>query len=304
MGLEPDMVVATDGGYWSRLHLYPLASKPLPIASPLTALPSSAIYRGSGLLLLDQGSFAESELLPFLCPGVALPPHGTVSGTAIQLAARLTDGPVIVAGLDLASFGDMGHTRPHGFDPVLEAKMSRSSPLESLAWERSALATPLALAELPWRSSRSLSAYASALSLDSAALAGRLFRLGPSPVHLPGFVAIDPSDLGSLATGGGSVSCGLRLRERKLPAREHREEILRQRIGFWRDLAAKASDGMGRGKLPTSPLLTELLTSVDLVDYAAARRAILAGGEPESAALDLGSRCDLFLSALQRRFAP
>ena len=303
MGLEPDIVVATDGGYWSRLHLYPLAAKPLPIASPLTALPSSAIYSGSGLLVLDQGSFAESELLPFLCPAVAVPPHGTVSGTAIQLAARLTDGPVIVAGLDLASYGDMDHARPHGFDPVLEANASRSSPLESLVWERSVLATPLALPEPPWRSSRSLSAYASALTLDSAAFAGRLFRLGPSPVQLPGFVATSPSDLGSLVEESGSVSCGLRLRERKLQPREHREEILRQRISFWRDLAAKASDEMGRGRLPRSPLLTELLTSVDLVDYAAARRAILAGGEPRSAALDLGSRCDFFLSALQRRFA-
>ena len=198
-GIEPDIVVATDGGFWSRLHLYPLAAKPIPVASPLTALPSSAIYRGLGMILLDQGSFAESELLPFLCPSMAIPPHGTVSGTAIQLAARLTDGPIIVAGLDLASFGELDHARPHGFDAVLEAVVSRISPLESLTWSRSIETAPLPLLEPPWRSSRSLLSYASALAMDLKPLAKRIFRMGPSPIPLPGFAVIELSDLGSLA---------------------------------------------------------------------------------------------------------
>jgi len=64
-----------------------------------------------------------------------------------------------------------------------------------------------------------------------------------------------------------------------------------------------ASEDLRRGQLPTNPLVVELLRSIDIVDYAAARRAILSGGEPETASRDLASRCDLFLSTLERRFA-
>jgi Protein of unknown function DUF115 len=301
--IEPDIIVATDGGYWSRLHLYPLVAKPLPLASPLTALPSSAIYSGSGLVLLDQGSFAESELLPCLCPALAVPPHGTVSGTAIQLAAGLTDGPIIVAGLDLASLGELDHARPHGFDPVLGASVSRVSPLESLTWARSIETTPLPLLERPWRGSRSLAAYASALALEVKPLAKRIFRMHPSPIPLPGFADIDTSELESLVEGGGSGSRTLRFREISLPSRGYREAQLGLRLASWRDRAAMASKDLGLDKLPSNPLVAELLRSIDIVDYAAARRAILSGGDPGSAARDLASHCDLFISALERRFA-
>jgi len=135
-GLEPDLVVSTDGGYWSRLHLYPFSrerASPMregpPLATPLTALPSASLYKSVKLLLLDQGSFAESELMPSLGPSLRLPPHGTVSGSALQLAARLTDGPIIAAGLDLAVYGDREHARPNGFDPLLlQARSNRRPP--------------------------------------------------------------------------------------------------------------------------------------------------------------------------------
>jgi hypothetical protein len=302
-GIEPDIVVATDAGYWSRLHLYPLAAKPLPLASPLTALPSSAIYRSSGLVLLDQGSFAESELLPDLCPAMAIPPHGTVSGTAIQLAARLTEGSIIVAGLDLASFGELDHARPHGFDAVLGAAVSRLSTFESLTWARSVETTPLPLLERPWRSSRSLSAYASALALDMKPLEERIYRLCPSPIPLPGFADTCPSDLESFAKVGESDPCALRLREIPLPSRGDRKAHLGLRLASWRELAATASKDLETGKLPSNPLVAEFLRSIEIVDYAAARRAILSGEDPRSAARDLALSCDLYLSALERRFA-
>ena len=302
-GVEPDIVVATDGGFWSRLHLYPLATTSLPLASPLTALPSSAIYRGSGLVPLNQGTFAESELLPFLCPAMAVPPHGTVSGTAIQLAARLTDGPIILAGLDLASMGEHDHARPHGFDAFLDVTVTRTTPLESISWVRYTESTPLALSEPPWRGSRSLSAYASALALDLNPLAKRIFRIGPSPIPLPGFTAIKASDLDSFPLLGGDFPCRLHLRSLALPSRSNRESQLVQCLASWRDRAMLASENLRRGQLPTNPLIAELLRSIDIVDYAAARRAILSGGEPETASRNLTSHCDLFLASLERRFA-
>ena len=303
VGVEPDIVVATDGGFWSRLHLYPLASAALPLASPLTALPSSAIYRGSGLVPLNQGSFAESELLPFLCPAMAVRPHGTVSGTAIQLAAGLTDGPIILAGLDLASMGEHEHARPHGFDAFMDATATRTRPLESLSWIRGTESAPLSLSEPPWRGSRSLSAYASALALDLKPLEERIYRIGPSPIPLPGFTAISPSDIDSFQRHGGSFPRRLNLRSLALPSRSDREIQLSRCLASWRERAMLASEDLRRGRLPTNPLVAELLRSIDIVDYAAARRAILSGGEPETASRDLASRCDLFLATLERRFA-
>jgi hypothetical protein len=61
---------------------------------------------------------------------------------------------------------------------------------------------------------------------------------------------------------------------------------------------------MARGILPKNALVSELLRSIDIVDYAASRLAILARGDPEPAAVDLSRRCDLFLSDLERRFSP
>lgn len=299
-GMEPDLVVSTDGGYWSRLHLYPLAGKALPLASPLTALPSSSICRRTALLLLDQGSFAEAELLSDLGRAVKVPPHGTVSGTAIQLAARLSAGPIVTLGLDLASLGDRDHASPHGFEPLLEKAVSRIAPMEGSLWSRSLDTSPLPQA--PWRSSRSHSTYAGALSLDSAALGGRLFRIGASPVVLRGFEDIEAVELRGLLSGGRSG--GLELKELALPARDERESRLRGRIEAWRSLAADAAAGLCQGKLPESALVEELLRSIDIVDYAAARRATLAGGDARGAAAALAEGCERFLSALQRRFAP
>ena len=300
-GIEPDLVVSTDGGYWSRQHLYPLAQGRAVLAAPLTALPSASLSSMATYLLLDQGSFAESELLPFLGPGLIVAPHGTVSGTALQLAAGLTIGPIIAVGLDLASYGDLSHARPHGFEAVLGGTASRMHPLECALWSRGLEPSSEPLVDKPWRSSRSLDAYASALTLDARALSGRLYRFAPSPQSLPGFEALHEATLGRLMDS--AYPCGeLVFDETSLPPLRQRESFLAERLASWRISATESAIGMGTGSLPGSSLVAELLRSIDIVDYAASRRAILAGGNPAPAAEELGRRCDSFLSGLQRRF--
>jgi hypothetical protein len=102
---------------------------------------------------------------------------------------------------------------------------------------------------------------------------------------------------------GKSDTSALRLREIPIPSRGDRKDLLVQRLASWRELAAKASEDLEMGKLPSNPLVAEFLRSIELVDYAAARRAILSGDEPRSVARDLALSCDLYLSALERRFA-
>jgi hypothetical protein len=301
-GIEPDLVVSTDGGFWSRHHLYPLAGKSAVLASPITALPSASLYGGISLMLIDQGSFVESELLPRLGPGLALPSHGTVSGTALYLASRISDGPIIAAGLDLASFGDLAHARPHGFDAVLEARTGRLSPLEGVLSSRGDESSSEPLSIPPWLSSRAMNAYASALSLDSRFLSGRLFRLFPSPQTLSGFEPISEESLEDLLPFA-SPSDEDPFIELELAPIPERPAILSDRISAWRDAARGAARDMGDGRMPESELVAELLRSIDIVDYAAARRAALARENPAPAAADLASRCDSFLAKLERRFS-
>jgi hypothetical protein len=311
-GFEPALAVATDGNYWSRLHLYPFAHGPglkdCILASPLTALPSSSLYGEAKLFVFNQGSFIESELLPGLYDAssmdacLALPPHGTVSGSALHLAASLSSGAIIVAGLDLASYGDFDHARPHGFDLFLSAGSSRDKPLEGRLWSRSREASPLALPTKPWRSSRALGAYASALAMDARALGRPIYRLGPEPLRIDGFERIGLSELERIIEDSGEGPA-FSAEEASLRPRAEREAFLSRRIQTWRSLASGAAASLREGKLVSNALVSELLRSIDIVDYAAARRALLAGGDPSRAAADLGSRCEAFLGDLSRRFS-
>jgi hypothetical protein len=307
-GLDPDIVVSTDGGNWSRLHLYPLAARSAPIASPLIALPSASLSGRAPFLLIDQGGFAESRLLPTIgAPDLSIirvPPHGTVSGTAILVASRLGSGPVIAAGLDLACLGDLDHARPHGFDYVSSGSSGRLYPEEGDRWSRAAESAPDATSSPPWRTSRSLSAYASGLDSSLGRLRGRLFRLNPSPISLPAFEALDDSALRSLL-GGLSSAAGARRGSpfagtaQPLRPRASREAELRGALSEWRALASDSSELLASGRLVADDRVAELLRSIDIVDYAASRRAILSGGDPAAAARELGRRADRFLLGLE-----
>ncbi|HOX32954.1 MAG TPA: DUF115 domain-containing protein [Spirochaetales bacterium] len=297
-GLEPDLVLATDGGFWSRHHLYPLARRGGPLALPLSALPSASLWRASSLHLIDQGSFAELELLPFLGGGPRLPPHGTVAGSALSLAASLGSGPIVFTGLDLAARGDAEHARPHGFDQAIVAGAARTRPAEALAWERRSTLEPLALGG-GWFGSRSLSIYAQALASDAARLPGRLFRFLPSGQGLPGFAELDAGGLDSLLAAAPPRAPWLPA-SREIPGRAERELFLASRFRSWRRRAEEACAGLAKGCSPSEPGIAELLRSLDLPFWSAARRALSRSDDPGPAARALAESALLQLGALER----
>ena len=308
-GLDPDLVVASDGGFWSRLHLYPLASQGKPIAMPLVAAPPPAIDPPLPRLVLVQGNFPEPELAPLVGGGLALPGHGTVSGTALHLAARLSSGPVAVAGMDLASRDILSHARPHGFDSVTREAQSRLEPLEGLVRAREAPLAPLALPEWPWRTSRSLSIYAAALSQEALLppFAGRLWRIAPSPVALAGYSPLEASrgDLEAFFSGlpgeeGGEA--GLPLQKQEALPLSGRKAALLDRIEGWKDLAKGAAASFAAGSLPRSGRAAEFLKAVDLPWWTAACRAVLAGRDAGKAARELEAGAFAFADGLMERF--
>ncbi len=311
-GFEPDLAVSTDGGNWSRYHLYPLLALGRPLAAPLTALPSACLSRETPLFALDQGSFAESELLPIMgMPDSAIrriPPHGTVSGSALLLAASISSGPIIAIGLDLAAKGDAGHARPHGFDFLSESPSRRLQGEEALHWSRSLGSCPDPIAgHSPWASSRSLSAYASGLDASLSPLRQRLYRLNPSPIRLGSFAEISAADISGLIAS--PVLRSPRAAERAprlahLASAEKRERLLRAVLSKWLSDASEAARALASGALLDDSPVAELLRCIDIVDYAAARRAVLSGGDPEPASAELSRRAGAFIGDLRERLFP
>ena len=358
-GWEPDLVVSTDGGNWSRHHLYPLGPEPAGektiLASPLTALPSSGLYAERPLLLLDQGFFPENELVPVFGGALDVGGDATVSGTALRTAALATDGPIITAGLDLASFDIRSHCVPNGFDALIAEDECRLNPGESIVFGREWPGLAPVEGAAPWRSSRALALYAGSLSAAAPGLCpGRIFRLEPSPVQLEGFVPLYGAALATLmsdfpasegtadsgARAAGTEGSGSKAKRgcagwpglftfRDAPPEEERKRFLRKRIGIWRAEVQAAAGLMRIGVLPSGQsraeaknpgagipdgamaagqrtaaqdsTALELFRAVDMPDWAASRRALLRGENPEPVRTNLLENTLAFLDEIEGR---
>jgi hypothetical protein len=303
-GFEPDLVVATDGGFYSRAHLFPLADKPCVLASPLSALPSAFLFSKAAILPLVQGNFPELELSNLLGTGIPLPSHGSVSGSALRLAALATTGPILAAGLDLASWDLISHARPHGFDALIQEGERREKPFETLLFARERPLAPDAIQGGPWRNSRSLSIYAAALDVEvgDPPFAGRTYRIEPSPVALSAFLPLPVDGLQGLFSGAALPES--HSTKYALPPLAEREESLAAFLDACVRAAMKACEELSRGELPESHRAREMLKSIDLPDWAAANRAIVSSRDASGSAEALEKETLSFLSDLTRRLLP
>jgi len=180
--LKPDLIVATDAGYYASLHMntgYDISS--IPIAMPLTAK-LGKIAEKQPVYLLNSSTYMEKELLnsKFSKP---IAQNGTVSGTAIQLALATTSGPVIMAGLDFCYNDIISHVRPHAFDPLIRSHSGRFFPLHTAVYGRTAGHSE----KIPGDSIRvspALEIYAAWFS-RFALREKRAYRLFPSSVEIP-----------------------------------------------------------------------------------------------------------------------
>ncbi len=183
--LLPDLIILTDPGYYSVVHLAPVKSRPVPMAMPLTAL--SGVWRyASGLSLLHQGSYLESQVFASMqLPNSRLPPNGTVAGTALQLARPL-NCPVVFAGLDFITRDIQSHVRPHAFEPIIEDRTTRTDTSQTRYYMRAFKARIESGADVS-----PLTTYAGWFSLAAASSGMQLYRLNPSPIAIPGMAGID-----------------------------------------------------------------------------------------------------------------
>jgi hypothetical protein len=139
-GIRPDLIISTDGGGWAAAHLRgALREKPPALTVTLNAaLPSQC--GELPILILSDGSVWQNLLLKSMAiPFVPLPPRGTVTASALELALVLTHGEIFITGTDLSHRDLRTHARPYGFNRLLELRASRFQPLYSETFVRAGL---------------------------------------------------------------------------------------------------------------------------------------------------------------------
>jgi hypothetical protein len=310
-GLPPDLLVLTDPGHWAMVHLH-FAAVHCPVLMPLSA--ARGTWRtGTPVRLLSQGTFPERELLSTV--GIEAPlalPHGTVAATALDLALAATRGPVTFAGLDLCALDSGTHVRPNAFDALLRIDDDRLSPHHGLAYARARAGESASriVDGVRVRVSRSLETYAGWLAHRAATAGGRVFRLHPSPVELPGAEPVDSPRFEALVASAPACTPGPRLRtDPRWPSAPARRDAAREVLSRWNGIlergAAQARHGAWAEVLAGSPGLADLAwhaAARGLID--AKRRQRLGDAEgAQEAAVRLLEDTGAFVRALDARLA-
>ena len=139
--LAPDLIFATDSGFWARLHMRSFP-RDVPIAMPLSAAPLPP-HTGTPLLI-RQGIPGESRLLRSPeWPLLPVPARGTVAATAVEAWAVSARGPLLLVGLDLCWRDLRSHARPHAFDGWIASRTDRRNPPLNESWNRAVVQAPI-----------------------------------------------------------------------------------------------------------------------------------------------------------------
>jgi hypothetical protein len=308
-GLQPDLVVLTDPGSWAMVHLH-FAGVRCPVFMPLSA--ARGTWRiGVPIRLLDQGTLIERELLSAV--GIEAPlaePHGTVAATALDLALASTRGPVTLAGLDLCALDSETHVRPNAFDALLRDGDDRLSPHHALAYARARAGESASriVDGVRVRVSRSLDTYAGWLAHRASMVRGRVFRLHPSPVDLPGADPVDGTLFRALVASAPPCASGPRLQQQpRWPSPTARRDAARSVLSRWSEIlgrgAAQARAGTWAEALAESPELTDLAWHAAARDLIDAKRRQRLGDESgaQAAAVGLLEDAGAFVRSLGAR---
>lgn len=183
-GVEPDMCLSTDGGYWA-LPLFAGIPARVPVAFPLEAAIPRRVLESNECVVLDYGSALESDILSIT--GIRAPRaerNGSVAGTAASFFVDHSKSGVYAAGLDLVAASPFSHARPHPSLDRVDSATGRMAPLCSRLYEL----------EAP---SPSLDAYAAWFASRDDAFKSRFFRLEPAVRRVAGIRTVNLGDVAS-----------------------------------------------------------------------------------------------------------
>jgi len=105
-GIIPDFVIAIEGQLVNVYDFLPIGSREYTLVADLSSAPSVIELHDPQRVLWVSSRFAELGLLDRIAaaglPLRQIPPLGSVGVSAVHLALTLTDGPVLLTGLDFA----------------------------------------------------------------------------------------------------------------------------------------------------------------------------------------------------------
>lgn len=278
-GLIPDLLVITDPGYYSSLHLPPAGKKKLTLAMPLSTIRDAGRY-AARIVLLNQGTYLETALFKKTAiPHLSVDSHGTVAGTAFFISRQMSK-KIVFAGLDLIGNDIQTHVRPHGFDPLMECCANRTIPSHTARYIRGSAN----LLRSDGRGGTSaFETYAGWFSNLTAADDQIVYRLNPSSVKIDGMLPLDSSSFSSLCQKEpASSKGGITLKSSDLPdtaAAPARKSLLRIILAKTRGEIEKYTDSTNPGELHNEVFTGP--TPHSMVYFAAAR-TLLKGLRPES----------------------
>ena len=111
--IEPDLYFSTDGGYWAGKHLVKINQK-IPLCIPYEGYCHKSILKNNFLIPLNYGDGISSKIIDFCnLPFVLAERNGTVSGSALRFAQKLTNQNIYFLGLDLKGGKGFQHTSPN-----------------------------------------------------------------------------------------------------------------------------------------------------------------------------------------------
>jgi hypothetical protein len=181
-GLIPDLVLATDPGFWNSYHLYDSQESSTPVALTPSAYSPASVIENSAIVPLYTGLEFERIALETLDTKIFIvDASGSSAGTALSLALSSSLGEIFIIGLDLAAYGSDDHACPYAFDILSEKISGRLNPEISLRYSR--IFDEFTFSSPPWRTTRQFSAYAQTIN-TAGEHRTRVFRYSDSPIEL------------------------------------------------------------------------------------------------------------------------
>ena len=166
-GIESDLVMSSDGGYWAKKHLdFPKNQAKTVFALEAESAVPKKLLAHSAILPLVYADGLERDLLAAIhCPALFSERNGTVAGTALSFACSLTNGNIYLCGLDQAPAPAFQHTQPNALETDNAKKDFRLRTTETRLTSSRFLSAP------------SLEIYRNWFISNSERFSSRVFRL-------------------------------------------------------------------------------------------------------------------------------
>ena len=295
-GIFPDLVILTDPGYYSLVHLQDLAVYPTKLLMPLSA--AAGTWRlQTATAFIQQPHFFEQALiqtLPQTCPEI--PPGGTVAATALELAQLYSGSLVLTAGLDFCCQDIRSHAFPSAFYRLLEVDADRTGPAYSRVYQRTRQLYPERDVSTNTRTSRPLRTYAGWFNSLPLTKQQRIRRIRGRYTTAFQLQAVSRAELTFLTTGTPELLPPLFTALTEYPVFSRRREIALKLLAEWQLVIKQAKQHWematgSRGALDNQDLAYKLCYFTDL-DKLNKASGLLANGQTAPAR-------DKFLELLQ-----